>query len=143
MTEKQLLKQYEDDFFSKTGKGLKFKVVSKWERLCKMSRVIDMDTLINMALECNRWDLSDIMSTKRNEEYVFKRHLIYYLLHYNGHTLSRISRYFKVHHTSIFNGVKKFEMRLETQEVAQSDLEKVTNFVESNLEKYEQRYNCL
>jgi len=135
MSENELLLSYQKDFFSKTGKGLDIRVISKYQSLCKLPKRIDMDSLIDLILSYTKWTKKDITSRNRHEQFIFKKHLIYYILYHNGHNTLKISRYFNIYHSTVLNGLRKFGDRLDTQESTVTTFKNICSFITSNFDK--------
>lgn len=121
-----LINNFKKDFKEKLGKGVKIVICNKWQNEANFTTRANMWAIIKAVFDYTGWRwVGTYIATPhkttqhktviavRNEEKVFRRGLIDYILINNDIGSTTIGKETNRDHTTILNSVKKFELRLE------------------------------
>lgn len=129
ITEKTLIDGYNNDFYFKTGKRIEFKVLSKWETLCRLGDKIPTDELFSLILEGGGWTKEEVFENTKRVNTVLKRRIVFFILHCNNVSYKEIGRLSGNDHTTAIDAIKKFEIEIETNYPMQKLLREIMIFV--------------
>jgi chromosomal replication initiation ATPase DnaA len=131
--ETKLLDQYNQDFYSKTGKKLEIRVLNRWESLCKLDEKIENDKLFELILEATGWTREDLLLKKNKRDTVLKRKVTSYILHVNGVLFKDITQFVGRDHTSIIHYIKTFEEELDLERYYRRLLTEVIGYINDSV----------
>lgn len=155
----KLLDEYRKDFAEKTNKGLKFEITHKHHNLINFTTLnseINPYAIIAMILNYTNWNWYEMFCikgvagvSKPPTSVTLKRGIFFYILFHNGVSYYRMSKIFKIDHTSILASVRKFDEELEKdmyirglfKEIIDSIKDNYDHFSELTPEEFTEQYN--
>lgn len=131
--EVELIGQYKREFFKRTGKKIEIKALTKWESYCKLDLEIDPEKLLSCILQAGDWNREETFHSSKKRGLVFRRKVIFYILHANGTSFKQIAKMTGRDHATIMDHIKIFEGELEMDRLYRSMLKEVIEFIKDAL----------
>lgn len=132
-----LIRNYSEDYFRRTGENLKMTPCSRWEAAANFSQGISFWKLVKIVFDFTGWDKKVTYSPNRSEERVFRRSLIDFIAINNGCSYSLCARITNRDHTTVLHSVSRFENRLETELHTRRYFYEVMRYIKDNYHIYE------
>lgn len=134
--ENELIAGYKQDFVQRTGKSIRVTVCSKWEAACQLPVSMELPAVIDMILDANEWNWSEVFTSSRQTKFIFRRGLVYYILVKCGFSFLKVARFTQKDHTTIIYAIRKFEDQLEQEPLTGMLLLEVMDYITSNYSFY-------
>jgi chromosomal replication initiation ATPase DnaA len=134
--ENELIAGYQKDFRQRTGKSIKVTVCSKWEAACQLPLRMELPVVIDMILDANEWNWSEVFTNSRQSKFIFRRGLVYYILVKSGFSFLKVARFTQRDHTTIIYAIRKFEDQLDQEPLTGMLLLEVMDYIQSNYSYY-------
>lgn len=134
-----LLRNYSEDYFRRTGESLKMITCSRWEAAASFSEGVGFWKLVKIIFDFTGWQKKDTYTRIQTEEKVFRRALIDFIAINNGCSYSLCARITKRDHTTVLHSVSRFENRLETELHTRRYFYEVMRYIKDNYYIYENK----
>jgi chromosomal replication initiation ATPase DnaA len=131
--EKELIENYNHDFYEKTGKKLEIRVLDKWESVCKIEQEISVTHFVNLICHAAGWDTDAIFVSKKSDNLVLKRGVIYFILRNNNVSFKKLELLSGKDHSTIIKALESFENQLQQKRYIGDLLCEIMEYVTENL----------
>lgn len=137
---RDLIKNYSEDYFNRTGEYLKMTPCSRWEVAAFFDEKVGFWKIVKLVFDFTGWEKRDTFNQSRLSERVFRRSLIDFIAVHNGCTYSSCAKLTgRTDHTTVINSVSKFENKLETELHTRRYFYEVMRYIKDNYYIYESK----
>lgn len=137
---RDLIRNYSDDYFNRTGEYLKMAPCSRWEAAATFQDGVDFWKIVKIVLDFTGWEKKDVYTKSQNEEKVFRRALIDFIAISNGCSYNSCAKLTgRESHTTILHSVARFENRLETELHTRRYFYEVMRYIKENIYIYDDK----